>query len=74
MNHHYEVRGPLGESLGVRKEGLHFAFTAGTGVLPLIDLVAHIFYTALGINKQIGVVDHIGPGFRLKLYVSYRSR
>jgi NAD(P)H-flavin reductase len=73
--HQFEVRGPLGEPLGVKKSGLHVAFTAGTGVLPLLDLVAHIFYTALGINSQIGVSadDQVGPDFRFKLYVSYRS-
>lgn len=74
QHHPFEVKGPLGESLGVSKSGLHMAFCAGTGVLPLLDLVAHVLYTAMGINDQIGVgEDCIGPDFRLKLYVSYRS-
>ena len=74
--HVYEVRGPLGEPLGVKKAGVHVAFTAGTGVLPLMDLVAHVFYTALGINNKIGVSldDQVGPDFSFKLYVSFRSR
>jgi NAD(P)H-flavin reductase len=72
----FEVKGPLGESLGVHKSGLHLAFTAGTGVLPFLDLIAHMVYTSLGINERIGVQagDHVERDFKLKLYVSFRSR
>lgn len=72
----YEVKGPLGESLGVEQEGLHIAFTAGTGVLPLMDLVGHILFKKIGLNEKLGVrkEDEIGKTFRFKLYVSFRGR
>jgi hypothetical protein len=34
----------MGLSLGVQTEGTHIAFAAGTGILPFIDLVAHILW------------------------------
>jgi NAD(P)H-flavin reductase len=49
----YEVKGPLGQSLQVQKSGLHIAFTAGTGVLPILDLVAHLLFTTMGLNKAL---------------------
>lgn len=69
------MKGAVGENLGCSKTGLHIGFGAGTGVLPLMDLVAHIFYTHAGINEMIGVNDHdcIQPGFKFKFYVSFRS-
>jgi hypothetical protein len=72
----YEVKGPLGQSLQVQKSGLHIAFTAGTGVLPIMDLVLHLLLTTLGLNKSLGVGtgDEVGPDFRLRLYVSHRTR
>lgn len=72
----YEVKGPLGENLKAEKSGLHIAFTSGTGVLPLMDLVAHLLFTTMGLNGALGVAadDCVGPDFRLKLFVSFASR
>ena len=46
----YEVQGSMGKGLGLSSDstGVHMAFTAGTGVLVLIDLVARIFLQNIG--------------------------
>ena len=36
----YEVKGPMGKGLEVKQAGVHVAFSAGTGVLVFVDLVA----------------------------------
>ena len=36
------VRGPMGKGLQIQNEGVHVAFTAGTGILTFLDLVAHL--------------------------------
>ena len=38
----YVIKGPLGKGLYLKPAGVHVAFTAGTGILPFIDLVAHL--------------------------------
>ena len=49
----FEIKGPMGKGLGITKEskGTHYAFSAGTGILAFIDLVARI---ALGELDIIG--------------------
>lgn len=32
----------MGLSLGINKTGTHIAFAAGTGILPFVDLIAHL--------------------------------
>ena len=36
------MQGPTGKGLQVEKDGVHIAFTAGTGCLLFLDLVAHL--------------------------------
>ena len=36
------IKGPMGKGLGIEKSGTHIAFTAGTGILVFIDLVAFL--------------------------------
>ena len=50
-NTSFEVQGPMGKGLQINNSGLHIAFTAGTGCLVFVDLVAHL------IRKNIGVLD-----------------
>ena len=38
----YEIKGPMGLGISLKQSGRHIAYTAGTGVLPFIDLVAHL--------------------------------
>jgi len=43
----YEIKGPMGKGLEIKDSGTHVAFTAGTGVLVYIDIVAHMILQAL---------------------------
>ena len=36
------IKGPMGKGLDIQPAGVHIAFTAGTGILPVIDLVAYL--------------------------------
>ena len=45
----YIVKGPLGKGLELHREGVHLAFTAGTGCLVFLDLVAHLIRKNLGL-------------------------
>ena len=46
----YKMVGPLGKGLGVHPDtkGTHFAYSAGTGILVFIDLVARMLLQELG--------------------------
>jgi len=60
----------MGKGLGIQPEGVHVAFTAGTGILVFIDLVAHL------IRKNLGHLDaqedsQLSPSFKFVLYVSF---
>lgn len=46
----YKMVGPLGKGLGVHADtkGTHFAYSAGTGILVFIDLVARMLLQELG--------------------------
>ncbi len=45
----YEFHGPMGKGLDLQNSGIHIAFTAGTGVLPFLDLVAYLIRFNLGL-------------------------
>jgi len=38
----------MGKGIELRPSGVHIAFTAGTGVLPFLDLVAYLIRLNLG--------------------------
>ncbi len=38
----------MGKGIGLKPSGVHIAFTAGTGVLPFLDLVAYLIRLNLG--------------------------
>jgi hypothetical protein len=40
QNERYEVKALLGKGLNLQKDGVHVAFTGGTGILVFVDLVA----------------------------------
>lgn len=44
------ITGPLGKGLGINTstKGTHFAFSAGTGVLVFVDLIARMILQNLG--------------------------
>ena len=42
----------MGKGLNVMTSGVHIAFTAGTGILPFLDLVAYLIRLNLGILSE----------------------
>lgn len=49
----YEIKGPMGKGLDLQRDGVHLAFTAGTGILPFLDLVAFLIRENLGLNESL---------------------
>ena len=53
----FQIKGPLGPGIGLSKRGEHVAYTAGTGILVFLDLVAYLVirivdkYGGLGIGN-----------------------
>ncbi len=44
----YMLKGPMGKSLGVKRNGVHLAFAAGTGAITFMDLCAYIARFVMG--------------------------
>ena len=72
----YEIQGLLGKGLNLQKNGVHVAFTGGTGVLVFIDLVALLLRKNLGLIKNDHNIPIFKPGatFKFVLYVSFPNR
>ena len=66
----YDIQGPMGKGLDIQKEGVHIAFTAGTGVLVFIDLVAHLIRKTLG-QLPVEEDSQLSSSFKFELYVSF---
>jgi hypothetical protein len=74
----YKLQGPMGLGIDIQPNGIHVAFTAGTGVLVFVDLVAHLILRMLDIpelNKLIQKNTSSKPiidldQFRFELYTS----
>ena len=49
----YFIKGPMGKGLDLASNGIHIAFTGGTGVLPFLDLVAYLIRLNLGLVNDI---------------------
>ena len=43
-----QIKGPMGSGLQIGTTGTHVAFAAGTGILPMIDLIAHLILRVIG--------------------------
>jgi hypothetical protein len=60
----------MGKGLDIQPDGTHIAFTAGTGILVFVDLVAHLIRKNLGqLEKQ--EEQQLNKGFTFILYVSF---
>jgi NAD(P)H-flavin reductase len=67
------VKGPMGKSLGVKRNGEHIAFAAGTGAITFMDLSAYIARFVLGeMDKE--EASQIGEDFKFTYYVTYFNR
>jgi len=73
QNGHYLVKGPVGKGLGITKEseGVHVAFTAGTGILVFIDLVTRIYLSRI---EAIPEEERLSPLFKFVLYASFANK
>ena len=69
----FEIKGPMGRGLGLTQnsKGTYYAFSAGTGVLVFIDLVARIALSELDLipNDQ-----KMHKDFKLILFASFLSK
>jgi hypothetical protein len=69
----YCIKGPMGKGLRVKRNGTHIAFTAGTGCLIFMDLVAYL----VKINLQLGEEsknNYFDNNFKFIFYVSFPRR
>ena len=69
----FEVQGPMGKGLDIQPEGTHIAFSAGTGCLVFVDLVAHL------VRKNLGLLGadeeaQVGDKFKLVMFMSFPKR
>lgn len=69
----FNFKGPLGKGLGIRPSGVHMAFTAGTGILVFVDLVAHL------IRKNLNLLpteehSQLSTDFKFVLYCSFPNK
>ena len=66
-----EVQGPMGKGLEIQKTGTHIAYTAGTGILVFMDLVAHLIRKNLNLlsDEDDRLLD--GKNFKFILYASF---
>ena len=73
QNGHFLVKGPVGKGLGITKEsqGVHIAFTAGTGILVFMDLVTRIYLSRI---QAIPKEDRLHPLFKFVLYASFQNK
>jgi hypothetical protein len=71
----YQVKALLGKGLNLQSEGVHVAFTGGTGVLVFMDLVALMIRQTLGLlNNKPSIKIFEGKTFKFVLYASFPSR
>ena len=73
LNDTFEIKGPLGKGLEIKNGGVHIAFTAGTGLLPFIDLVAHLIRKKLNLLKENEKDNINDTDFKFVLYVSFHN-
>ena len=70
----YQIKGPMGKGLGIKKEGVHIAFTGGTGTLVFVDLVAHLVRKNLNLLKEHESGYISDKNFKFVFYVSFPNR
>lgn len=69
-NANYMIKGPMGKSLGVRRNGVHLAFAAGTGAITFMDLAAYVARFVMGEMDEKESAQ-IGDDFKFTYYVTY---
>jgi hypothetical protein len=64
----------MGKGLGIKHEGVHIAFTGGTGTLVFVDLVAHLIRKNLNLLKEEEEDKISDKNFKFVFYVSFPNR
>ena len=61
----------MGKGLDIQREGVHIAFTAGTGCLVFLDLVAHLVRKSLSLllPEETTMLD--SSNFKFMLYMAF---
>ena len=57
----------MGKGLGIEQAGRHVAFTAGTGVLVFVDLVAHLLLRLLAANGGPSILGQCKDSYSVEL-------
>ena len=70
----FEIKGPMGKGLDIQSKGTHIAFTAGTGCLVFVDLVAHLIRKNNDLlrEKEEAFIDK--KDFKFVFFVSFPTR
>lgn len=68
------MQGPLGKGLEIKPTGTHIAFTAGTGCLVFVDLVAHLIRKNLKLLNKEEAMMIDGDDFKFVLFASFCRR
>jgi ferredoxin-NADP reductase len=66
----YMIKGPMGKSLGVKRNGTHLAFAAGTGAITFMDTAAYVARFVMGEMDEEEKAN-IGEDFKFVYYVTY---
>ena len=69
-----QIKAVMGKGLGLKPEGTHIAFVAGTGILVFIDFLALMLRANLGLLKEEIPIFRNGSTFKFILYVSFETR
>ncbi|CDW73069.1 cytochrome b5-like heme steroid binding domain containing protein [Stylonychia lemnae] len=70
----YQFKGPMGKGLDIQYTGSHIAFSAGTGILTFLDLVAYLIRKNLGLLPPDEDQQTDSHSFKLILFASFRQR
>lgn len=70
----FGLTGPLGKGLGLtpNSKGVHIAFSAGTGILPYIDMVAKLLLQEM--DKLPEDDEEFHKDFKLVMFVGFVNR
>ena len=74
-NNELEFKGPMGVGFEISQPGVYIAFTAGTGCLGFLDLVAFTirkFFKVAG--KKEGLLIKDKSNFKFLLFISFKSK
>lgn len=58
----FEIKGPMGRGINIQPKGKHIAYTAGTGALVFLDLVAYLLIRVIEANGGPKIVQDAKQG------------